>query len=85
MIYSKKEKELIKKRIIELLGENGNMKYSEITEIILNENLARTHHVVGQILQNGCKDDEKFKGEDLFLNLKFGMWGLSENCKENQN
>lgn len=77
MIYSKKEKEIIKNRIVELLNENGKMQYSCICDIVLEEGLARTHQVIGQILHNCCKDDEKFKGEDLFDNLKYGLWGLS--------
>lgn len=77
MIYSKKDKDMIKNRMVELLKENGEMEYSDITKAILEEGLARTHQVVSQILKNGCKDDEKFKGEDLFVNLKYGKWGLS--------
>lgn len=77
MIYSKKEKELIKNRIVELLKKNGQMQYSDICKTILDDGLARTHQVIGQILHNGCRDDEKFKGEDLFENLKYGLWGLS--------
>lgn len=78
MIYSKKDKELIKNRIVELLKENGQMDYSEISKIILEEGLARTHQVVSQVLKIGCKDDEKFKGEDLFVKLKYGKWSLSK-------
>lgn len=77
MIYSKKDREKIKNRIVELLTEKGDMKFSEISSILIEENLARTPHIVSLTLQNCCKDDDKFKGEDLFVNLKFGMWGLS--------
>lgn len=82
MRYTEEERESIKKRIVELLESNQCMKFGEISEILIEEGLAYTYHVVAHTLQNGCKEHEKFKGEELFENPSWGVWKLSnlQNC-----
>ena len=79
MRYTEEERLAIKNRIVELLRENGNMRFGELSNILIDEGLVYTSHVVAHTLQNGCKEHERFKGEDLFVNPKYGVWGLVNN------
>lgn len=69
MIYSKKEREIIKNRIVELLKENNEMNFANISDIIISEGLARTNHIISNTLQ---------REKEYFTNIGRGVWKLIE-------
>ena len=77
MAYTEEEREQIKIRIIEILRENETMNYQKLANMIIDENLAYSQHVVAHTLQRGCKNHKKYNGEDLFENPSRGLWKLS--------
>lgn len=77
MAYTEEEREQIKIRIIEILRENETMNYQKLANMIIDENLAYSQHVVAHTLQRGCKNHKNYNGEDLFENLSRGLWKLS--------
>ena len=77
MAYTEEEREQIKIRIIEILRENETMNYQKLANMIIDENLAYSQHVVAHTLQRGCKNHKNYNGEDLFENPSRGVWKLS--------
>lgn len=77
MAYTEEEREQIKIRIIEILRENETMNYQKLANMIIDENLAYSQHVVAHTLQRGCKNHKNYNGEDLFENPSRGLWKLS--------
>ena len=77
MAYTEEEREQIKIRIIEILRENEIMNYQKLANMIIDENLAYSQHVVAHTLQRGCKNHKNYNGEDLFENPSRGVWKLS--------
>ena len=77
MSYTEEEREQIKSRVIEILSENETMNYQKLANIIIDENLAYSQHVVAHTLQRGCKKHKNYNGEDLFENPSRGVWKLS--------
>ena len=77
MVYTEEEREQIKIRIIEILRENETMNYQKLANMIIDENLAYSQHVVAHTLQRGCKNHKNYNGEDLFENPSRGLWKLS--------
>ena len=77
MAYTEEEREQIKIRIIEILRENETMNYQKLANMIIDENLAYSQHVVAHTLQRGCKNRKNYNGEDLFENPSRGLWKLS--------
>ena len=77
MAYTDEEREQIKIRIIEILRENETMNYQKLANMIIDENLAYSQHVVAHTLQRGCKNHKNYNGEDLFENPSRGLWKLS--------
>ena len=77
MAYTEEEREQIKIRIIEILRENEIMNYQKLANMIIDENLAYSQHVVAHTLQRGCKNHKNYNGEDLFENSSRGLWKLS--------
>ena len=77
MAYTEGEREQIKIRIIEILRENETMNYQKLANMIIDENLAYSQHVVAHTLQRGCKNHKNYNGEDLFENPSRGLWKLS--------
>lgn len=77
MAYTEEEREQIKIRIIEILMENKTMNYQKLANMIIDENLAYSQHVVAHTLQRGCKNHKNYNGEDLFENPSRGLWKLS--------
>ena len=77
MAYTEEEREQIKIRIIEILRENETMNYQKLANMIIDENLAYSQHVVAHTLQRGCKSHKNYNGEDLFENPSRGLWKLS--------
>ena len=77
MEYTEEEREQIKIRIIEILRENETMNYQKLANMIIDENLAYSQHVVAHTLQRGCKNHKNYNGEDLFENPSRGLWKLS--------
>ena len=77
MAYTEEETEQIKIRIIEILRENETMNYQKLANMIIDENLAYSQHVVAHTLQRGCKNHKNYNGEDLFENPSRGLWKLS--------
>lgn len=77
MAYTEEEREQIKIRIIEILRENETMNYQKLANMIIDENLAYSQHVVAHTLQRGCKNHKIYNGEDLFENPSRGLWKLS--------
>ena len=77
MAYTEDEREQIKIRIIEILRENETMNYQKLANMIIDENLAYSQHVVAHTLQRGCKNHKNYNGEDLFENPSRGVWKLS--------
>ena len=75
--YTEEEREQIKIRIIEILRENETMNYQKLANMIIDENLAYSQHVVAHTLQRGCKNHKNYNGEDLFENPSRGLWKLS--------
>lgn len=81
MAYTLEEREKIKYRIIEILKDNETISYQKLANIIIDEKLAYSQHIVAHTLQRGCKAHEKYNGEDLFENPSRGVWKLSnQNC-----
>lgn len=78
MKYTKDQIELMEAKIIELLEENGEMRFGKIAKSLIHCGMAETSFIVSIILQNGCKEHKNFKGNDLFTSPKTGMWQLSE-------
>ena len=77
MAYTEEEREQIKIRIIEILRENETMNYQKLANMIIDENLAYSQHVVAHTLQRGCKNHKNYNGEDLFENPSRWVWKLS--------
>ena len=77
MAYTEEEREQIKIRIIEILRENETMNYQKLANMIIDENLAYSPHVVAHTLQRGCRNHKNYNGEDLFENPSRGIWKLS--------
>lgn len=77
MAYTEEEREQIKIRIIEISRENETMNYQKLANMIIDENLAYSQHVVAHTLQRGCKNHKNYNGEDLFENPSRGVWKLS--------
>ena len=77
MAYTEEERQQIKIRIIEILRENETMNYQKLANMIIDENLAYSQHVVAHTLQRGCKNHKNYNGEDLFENPSRGLWKLS--------
>ena len=77
MAYTEEEREQIKIRIIEIFRENETMNYQKLANMIIDENLAYSQHVVAHTLQRGCKNHKNYNGEDLFENPSRGLWKLS--------
>ena len=77
MAYTEEEREQIKIRIIEILRENETMNYQKLANLIIDENLAYSQHVVAHTLHRGCKNHKNYNGEDLFENPSRGVWKLS--------
>ena len=77
MAYTEEEREQIKIRIIEILRENETMNYQKLANMIIDENLAYSQHVVAHTLQRGCKNHKNYNGEDLFEIPSRGVWKLS--------
>ena len=77
MAYTEEEREQIKIRIIEILRENETMNYQKLANMIIDENLAYSQHVVAHTLQRGCRNHKNYNGEDLFENPSRGIWKLS--------
>ena len=77
MAYTEEEREQIKIRIIEILRENETMNYQKLANMIIDENLAYSQHVVPHTLQRGCKNHKNYNGEDLFENPSRWVWKLS--------
>ena len=77
MAYTEEEREQIKIRIIEILRENDTMNYQKLANMIIDENLAYSQHIVAHTLQRGCKNHKNYNGEDLFENPSRGVWKLS--------
>ena len=77
MAYTEEERQQIKIRIIEILRENETMNYQKLANMIIDENLAYSQHVVAHTLQRGCKNHKNYNGEDLFENPSRGVWKLS--------
>ncbi|MEG1312281.1 MAG: hypothetical protein RR942_14095 [Romboutsia sp.] len=78
MKYTQEEIDVMQCKIIELLKEKGEMRFGKIAKVLIHAGLAESSFVVLTILQNGWKDHKDFKGEDLFISPKTGIWRLSE-------
>lgn len=78
MKYTQEEIDIMQSKIIEILKEKGEMRFGKIAKVLIHQGMAESSYVVLTILQNGCKDHKDFKGEDLFISPKTGVWRLSE-------
>lgn len=79
MKYTQEQIDKMEAKIIELLKEKSEMRFGKIAKVLIHSQMAESSFIVLTILKNGCKDHKDFKGKDLFISPKIGIWRLSEN------
>lgn len=84
MKYSKEQMELMEAKIIDLLKENGEMRFGKIAKSLIHSGMAESSFIVGVILESGCKEHKNCKDKDLFTSPKTGMWRLSDSIELNK-
>ena len=76
MEYTKQQLDEIKSKIVEILDENGEMRFGKLAKIIIRLGMADSSFIVQKILKRGCTDYKEFDGTELFVSEKTGYWKL---------
>ncbi|MCQ4696765.1 hypothetical protein NE452_04455 [Paeniclostridium sordellii] len=76
MEYTKAQIDEIKAKIVDILDENGEMRFGKIAKIIIHSGMADSSFIVQKILKRGCVEYKEFDGIELFVSPKTGYWKL---------
>ncbi|GAA0864796.1 hypothetical protein [Paraclostridium tenue] len=76
MEYTKAQLDEIKVKIIEILDENGEMRFGKLAKIIIHSGMAESSFIVQKILKRGCVEYKEFDGTELFVSSRTGYWKL---------
>jgi hypothetical protein len=76
MEYTKEQLKEIQARIIDILEENGEMRFGKLAKIIIHSGMAESSFIVQKILKRGCVEYKEFDGTELFVSPRTGYWKL---------
>ena len=76
MEYTKAQLKEIQARIIDILEENGEMRFGKLAKMIIYSGMAESSFIVQKILKRGCVEYKEFDGTELFLSPRTGYWKL---------
>ncbi len=76
MEYNKPQIDDIQAKIIDILQENGEMRFGKLAKMIIHSGMAESSFIVQKILKRGCTDYKEFDGNELFVTHKTGYWKL---------
>ena len=76
MEYTKQQLDEIKSKIVEILDENGEMRFGKLAKMIIRLGMADSSFMVRKLLKRGCTDYKEFDGTELFVSEKTGYWKL---------
>lgn len=76
MEYNKQQIDDIQAKIIDILQENGEMRFGKLAKMIIHSGMAESSFIVQKILKRGCTDYKEFDGNELFVTHKTGYWKL---------
>ena len=76
MEYTKAQLKEIQARIIDILEENGEMRFGKLAKMIIHSGMAESSFIVQKILKRGCVEYKEFDGTELFVSHRTGYWKL---------
>lgn len=79
MKYTPEQIGKIKNEIISILQTNNEVRFGEISRIIISKGLVDSSFIIKTILETGCRESDRFNGREFFKSPKVGIWALSKN------
>ncbi|WP_195335306.1 Lrp/AsnC family transcriptional regulator [Paraclostridium bifermentans] len=76
MEYTKQQIQEIQAKIIDILQENGEMRFGKLAKMLIHSGMAESSFIVQKILKRGCTEYKEFDGNELFVTPKTGFWKL---------
>lgn len=76
MEYTKSQVKEIQAKIVEILDENGEMRFGKLAKMIIHSGMADSSFIVQKILKRGCTEFKEFDGTEIFVSHKSGYWKL---------